>query len=196
MGHSTITVRSAADIPWADLEAVFATPGDPPGCWCQYFKLPAAIFDATPAEELAAALREQSRRADASPGLVAFVDGEPAGWVAVEPRTRYPRLLRSRVVTRGSEEERDDASVWSIVCFVVRHEFRNRGVSGALTRAAVEHARQAGARVVEAYPVDVAARPGASASELYHGTVSVFTAAGFDERSRPSPARPVMSLTL
>jgi GNAT superfamily N-acetyltransferase len=196
MSESTITVRSASDIPWADVQSVFATRGDPRGCWCQYFKLPAAVFDATRAAELADALEDQTRRGDPTPGLVAFVDGEPAGWVAVEPRVRFPRLLRTRVVTRGSAEERDDASVWSIVCFVVRHEFRDRGVSRELARAAVEHARKAGARLVEAYPVDVAQRPDASSSALYHGTVSVFAALGFDERSRPTPDRPVMSLEL
>jgi hypothetical protein len=30
-------------------------------------------------------------------GLVAYVDGEPAGWVAVEPRTEFPKLRTSRV---------------------------------------------------------------------------------------------------
>jgi GNAT superfamily N-acetyltransferase len=194
--ESTIMVRSAAAVPWVDVQSVFATRGDPRGCWCQYFKLPAAVFDATRAADLESALEQQTRAGDPTPGLVAFVDGEPAGWVAVEPRVRYPRLLRSRVVSGGSQEAKDDASVWSIVCFVVRHEFRGRGVSRALALAAVEHARDAGARVVEAYPVDTVARPGASASSLYHGTVSVFAALGFEERSRPSLDRPVVSLTL
>jgi hypothetical protein len=31
-------------------------------------------------------------------GLVAYLDGEPVGWCAVEPRTAYPRMLRNNRV--------------------------------------------------------------------------------------------------
>jgi GNAT superfamily N-acetyltransferase len=196
MSDSPVRVRSASDIPWADLQLVFATPGDPRTCWCQYFKLPGATFDATEVDELASSLHRQVRRADPSPGLVAYVDDEPAGWVSVEPRVDFPRLLRSRVVTAGSTDARDDPSVWAIPCFVVRPGFRRRGVSRALLAAAVEHARAGGARVVEGYPVDVAERPDVSVATLYHGTRTAFEDAGFVERARPLPARPVMTLTL
>jgi GNAT superfamily N-acetyltransferase len=196
MSDSSVRVRSASDIPWADLQLVFATPGDPRTCWCQYFKLPGAAFDATDVEELAASLRGQVRRADPTPGLVTYVDDEPAGWVSVEPRIDFPRLLRSRVLGGASRDDRDDPSVWSIPCFVVRTAFRRRGVSGALLAAAVEHARSGGARVVEGYPVDVEERPDVSVATLYHGTRTTFERAGFTERARPLPARPVMTLTL
>ena len=33
-----ITVVPANEASEADLEAVFATPGDPRRCWCQWFK--------------------------------------------------------------------------------------------------------------------------------------------------------------
>jgi GNAT superfamily N-acetyltransferase len=196
MSEPTVRVRSASAVPWADLQLVFATPGDPRTCWCQYFKLPGRAFDATDAAELASALRRQVRRADPTPGLVAYIGDEPAGWVSVEPRVDFPRLLRSRVVVSGSDEERDDASVWSIPCFVVRRAFRRRGVSRALLEAAVDHARSAGARVIEGYPVDVDEHPDVSAATLYHGTRTAFEAAGFVERARPLPGRPVMSLSL
>jgi hypothetical protein len=35
--------------------------------------------------------------AEATSGLVAYVDDQPAGWVAVEPRPAYPKLRTSRV---------------------------------------------------------------------------------------------------
>jgi GNAT superfamily N-acetyltransferase len=189
-----ISIKSASDVPWADLESVFTTPGDPRTCWCQYFKITGAAWEKATAKTLAPMLHEQSRRADPTPGLVAYVDDEPAGWVAVEPRDNYPRLRRSRVVKAGSAQAWGDASVWSIVCFVVRRDFRRQGVSGELLAAAVDRARQGGARVVEGYPIDVAEFTSSPTGSLYHGTVSMFAAAGFTDASDGSAMRHVMSL--
>lgn len=189
-----ITIRSASDVPWADLERVFDTPGDPRTCWCQYFKVTGAAWEAARPADLAPMLRDQARRGSPTPGLIAYVDDEPAGWVAVEPRDHYPRLRRSRVVKGGTVEAWDDASVWSIVCFVVRRDFRRQGVSGALLAAAVDHARAEGARVVEAYPIDVAEFTTSPAGSLYHGTVSMFQAAGFADAADEPAMRHVMTL--
>ncbi|WP_411700876.1 N-acetyltransferase family protein [Conyzicola sp.] len=191
-----IAIRSASEVPWADLERVFETPGDPRTCWCQYFKVTPAEWDATDAQTFATRLHEQTRRGDPTPGLIAYVDDEAAGWVAVEPRDNYPRLRRSRVVQSGSAETWGDASVWSVVCFVVRREFRRQGTSGALIAAAVDRARAGGARVVEGYPVEPALISGSDADALYHGTVSMFEAAGFSEIAVPTPSRRVMARDL
>ena len=190
------TIRSASEVPWADVVRVFSTPGDPKGCWCQYFKVTGRDWEASDAAVFSTALHDQTRRNSPTPGLIAYVDGQPAGWVAVEPRDNYPRLRRSRVVTGGSSEDWGDASVWSIVCFVVRRDFRHRGLARELVMAAVEHARAGGARVVEAYPVDVAQLSGSPAGSLYHGTVAMFREAGFGETPVASPARRVMALTM
>ena len=98
------------------------------------------------------------------------------------------------VVRRGSGEPAEDGSVWAVTCFVVRREHRGDGVAGRLLDAAVAHARAGGARVVEGYPVDRAERPGATSSELWHGTVGLFARARFVETARPTPSRPVMTL--
>lgn len=58
--------------------------------------------------------------AAATSGLVAFFDDEPVGWVAVEPRTSYPKLRTSRVPWTGRDEDKDDHGVWAVTCFVVR----------------------------------------------------------------------------
>jgi hypothetical protein len=42
-----------------------------------------------------------TRPGDPTSGLVAYLDGVPVGWCAVEPRTEYPRL----VTTRNAIEE-------------------------------------------------------------------------------------------
>ena len=103
-------------------------------------------------------------------------------------------LAARAVVRRGSAEPAADEDVWAVTCFVVRREHRGAGVAGGLLRAAVDLAAEAGARVIEGYPVDRAARPGATANELWHGTVGLFAAAGFAGTARPTPARTVMTL--
>ena len=178
--------------PWGDVRAAFGTRGDPSRCWCQYFKLSGSTWRGTDAATCEAALREQARH-EPGPGLIAYLGGEPAGWVGIEPRPAYPRLSGTRVVVQGSAELQDDPTVWAATCFVVRVGFRRRGIGSALLRSAIEHARTAGARVVEGYPVDVAERR-PSAADLYHGTLASFLAAGFEIVSRPQPGRAVVRL--
>ena len=86
--------------------------------------------------------------------------------------------------------------MWSIVCFVVRRDFRRQGVSGELLAAAVGHARAEGARVIEAYPIDVAEFTTTPSGSLYHGTVSMFEAAGFADATEGPAMRHVMTLVV
>ncbi|MEV7396858.1 GNAT family N-acetyltransferase [Aeromicrobium sp. NPDC092404] len=187
-----IRIAPATEVPWPDVEQTMTGGGDGSTCWCQWFMLTRKEFDACGRDERAAMLRSEIQSADASPGLVAYVDGSPAGWARVGPRLLQPALGRSRIV-KGSDESRDDTSVWAVTCFVVRKEHRGKGLLKRLATAAVEHAVAHGARVIEAYPVDTEARE-TSDNELYHGTVKMFRDAGFREVARPSETRAVMAL--
>ena len=193
-----LTVVPANRVPWEDLQSVFGTRGDPSGCQCQWFKIRDFQWKSVPVEERAARLRAQTRcghpDAEATTGLVAYLDGEPVGWCAVEPRTAYPRLVRMRVPWAGREEDKDDGSVWAVSCFVTRTGFRRRGVSGALARAAVDFARDRGARSVEGYPMETEPGKEVTWGELYVGSRSIFEAAGFREVSKPTPRRVVMRI--
>jgi ribosomal protein S18 acetylase RimI-like enzyme len=189
-----ITVRSASDVPWADVASVMSTPGDPRTCWCQYFKVTNAVFESMTTADKTADLRTQTTGGP-TPGLIAYADGEPAGWVSVEPRINFPRLFRSRAAASMAQPP-DAASIWSIVCFVVAQPYRRQGVGNALLDAAVEHARASGATSIEAYPVDVAEITGSPGGYLYHGTVSMFRAAGFADAADAPAIRHVMTLSL
>jgi GNAT superfamily N-acetyltransferase len=192
-----ISVVPANEASWDDLQAVFGTRGDPFRCQCQYFKIPGGAWASAPVEERAGQLREQTGcgrpGARSTSGLVAFLDGEPAGWCAVEPRIAYRRLLSARVPWAGRDEDKTDAGVWAVTCFVTRAGFRRMGVSRALARAAVGFARERGAQAVEGYPI--VTEPGQSfawVGELYVGSHTIFAEAGFSEVSRPTPRRAVM----
>ena len=196
MASLGVRIVPISETPWADVEQVFGTRGDPAGCWCQYFKMANAQWQSTSRQDLSARLHEQTERGKPPPGLVAYLDGEPVGWCAVEPRPRYPRILTSKVVTLASTEPLDDSTVWAVTCFVVRVGYRRRGVSTALIASAVDWARENGARVLEGYPVDSAVRPKASSADLYHGTVGLFQSAGFSVAAQPVPGRALMRLEL
>ena len=194
-----LTVVPANEVPWEDLEAVFGERGEPARCRCQWFKNPGRDWYAMPVEARAADLRADTHCGDptapSTSGLVAHLDGEPAGWCAVEPRTAYPRLRGHRVPWAGRAEDPDDAGVWAVTCFVTRTGFRRRGVSRALAAAAVGFARERGARALEGYPM-LTDGGAVSWGELFVGARSVFAAAGFTEVSRPTTRRVVMRIDL
>lgn len=75
------------------------------------------------------------------------------GWCAVEPRPEYVGLVRnSRVPWAGRSEDKSDRGVWALTCLFTRAGFRRGGVSCALALAAVDFARERGARAIEGYP--------------------------------------------
>jgi GNAT superfamily N-acetyltransferase len=102
------------------------------------------------------------------PGLIAYVDGEPAAWCSLGPREDFLRLERSP--TLGAV---DDKPVWSIVCFYIHGDYKRQGLGSALLDAAVAYARDQGATLVEGYPV----KPGNV--DPFTGFESMFTEAGF-----------------
>lgn len=193
----TISVVPANVASWDDLQTVFGTRGPAPRCQCQRFKLrPRESFGSFPVEERADRLRRQTDsghpESDTTSGLVAYLGGEPVGWCAVEPRPAYAGLVRNnRVPWEGRAEDKTDDSVWAVTCFFTRVGFRKRGVSRALARAAVDFARERGARAIEGYPINT---KDVILEELLVGTVRVFADAGFAEVSHPTLRRVVMRI--
>ncbi|HEY0805793.1 MAG TPA: GNAT family N-acetyltransferase [Pseudonocardiaceae bacterium] len=188
-----IHVVPANEASWDDLQAVLGTRGDAPRCQCQWFRTASAEWRSVPVSERTERLRAQTEAKNTS-GLVAYLDGEPVGWCAVEPRPVYVHLLGSRVVWAGRAEDPDDDSVWAVTCFVTRTGYRRRGVSGALAAATVEHARQRGARAIEGYPMITLPGQEVTWGELHVGSRNAFADAGFIEVSRPTRRRVVMRI--
>ena len=117
-------------------------------------------------------------------GLLAYWEGEVVGWVAVEPRSAYEKLAHSRVL-----KPVDDQEVWSVTCFFVAKKHRRMRVAVGLLKAAVEHVKRQGGKIVEGYPVDV--KKDTPAPFVYTGTASAFQQAGFVEVARNTPTRPM-----
>jgi hypothetical protein len=86
---------------------------------------------------------------------------------------------------------------WCMAWRLAPPEFghRKQGVTVALLRAAAIHARKAGARILEGYPVEP--RQGElPAVFAWTGLASAFREAGFVEVARRSATRPIFRLTL
>lgn len=141
------------------------------------------------------ALRAEITTAAVPPGLIAYVEGTPAGWTRVVPRSTVTVVGTNRALRRVLP---DDPGAWWVTCFAVSQSFRHQGVATALLGAAVEHARRQGATAVEGHPVDTdALRAGkVSGSALFTGTLATFLTAGFAEIARTARSRPVMRLEL
>lgn len=193
-----ITVVPANEASWEDLQAVFGLRGYAAACQCQWFKCSHREWESLSREERAFRLRQQTDSgypdSDTTTGLVAYLDEEPVGWCAVEPRSAYPRLRGMRVPWSGRDEDKDDGTVWAVTCFVTRVGYRRRGIAHALARAAVDFARERGARAIEGYAM--LTNPGEELTwgELYVGSRSMFADAGFTQVSHPTKRRVVMRL--
>jgi GNAT superfamily N-acetyltransferase len=196
--RAQLSIIPANQASWADLQAVFGTADYPGMCYCQHYKTRDCHWSSLSGEERHRRLREQTRcddpRAQTTSGLVAYLGQEPVGWVAVEPRTAYPRLPKVRTVWSGRQEDKTDDGVWAVTCFVTRKGYRKRGITYALAAATVSFARDQGARALEAYPMITSPGKEITWGELHVGSRQVFADAGFTEVSHPSPRRVVMRM--
>ena len=97
---TSLNIVPANEASWEDLQAVLGERGDAHVCQCQRYKLqPGEAFKKVPVEERAHRLRVQTDcghpKSKTTSGLVAYLDGEPVGWCAVEPRAAYFGLTRN-----------------------------------------------------------------------------------------------------
>jgi len=157
------------------------------GCWCMFPRLTASEERNLPGPGGASARRRLAMAALArrrrSPGLLAYLDGEVVGWIAVAPRGELSRVDASKATPRV-----DDVDVWVVPCITVRKQARGRGVALALIEAAVEYALRHGAPAVEAY-----ARAGGRRVNddfAFFGTEPLFRRAGFRVVRGPLPGIP------
>ena len=166
----------------ADFEALFSAPGGPKYCWCMVWRRSAA--EAKHNDGASRKRQMLQRIGNGTPvGLLAYSDGVPVAWASIAPRDTYRNM--------GGPPPKDGETIWSLVCFFVPRRLRGQGMTRHLIAGAVEHARQNGASIVEAYPVD----PDAP-SYRFMGFVPVFAAAGFVDIGRAGRRRHVMRLSL
>jgi len=170
---------------WKDFEKLFGPRGACGGCWCMWWRLKRSEFEKLKGDGNKKAMRKIVRSGEI-PGLIAYADEKPIAWCSIAPRERFPVLERSRILKRV-----DDRPVWSVVCFFIAKQFRNRGVSVSLLTFAVAYAAEHGAKIIEGYPVEPKKKR-MPAVFAYTGLAATFRSAGFQEVLRRSETRPIM----
>lgn len=176
-----LSIHEVTSARWADFECLFEAKGGPKYCWCMAWRsAPEEIKHSDSARRKAALAARVEQGVPI--GLLGYIEEQPVAWCSVAPRSTYRRL-----VSNGTPDE----GVWSIVCFFVLKQYRGAGLTKRMLAAALKHAREHGATVVEAYPVDAD-----SPSYRFMGFVPMFQEAGFHEIGREGSRRHVMQRLL
>jgi GNAT superfamily N-acetyltransferase len=185
ISQNELAFRPVTTDEWDDLQLLFTEPGVQNGCWCMWWRVKRTEFHKHYGEDHRRAL-EGIIESGRVPGILAYLDDRPIGWCSVAPREEFPVLDRSPTLRRV-----DDEPVWSIVCFFVSKQYRRRGLTQALIEAAIEYAKENGARTIEAYPI-IPENTKDPQSQRFTGMISTFEKIGFVEVIRRSRIRPIM----
>jgi len=145
--------------PMARSEKIFGPSGGFFGCWCMYWRASRSDFE-NPTRRKTMKSRFRKRvAAGPSPGLLAYRGGEPVGWIQIGPRSDVPNWNGARRLSAPVDpDDAADEAVYAVSCFVVPRGHRGQGVSSALVEGAIVWAKKCGARVIDACPIDAAAK--------------------------------------
>lgn len=184
---SIITCKPLTPDIWEDFEKLFGDNGADGGCWCMFFRMKGKDFQKRRGEGTKQDMQLLVEK-NKEPGILAYVDGEPAGWCSLAPRIEFTRINNSHILKKVDEQE-----VWSIVCFFIDRKFRKQRLSEKLLEYSISYAKGRGAKIIESYP---RTDKNKSDDHMYVGVYSTFEKFGFKEIIRRSSNRPIMRLNL
>jgi GNAT superfamily N-acetyltransferase len=175
-----IKINPVDETTWADFEKLFQSKGAPGYCWCMAWRMTKEELKQNNSRSRKKFIKQRvSSRIPI--GLLAYIDNEPIAWCSIAPRETYQRL--------GGDESLE--KVWSIACFYIKKEFRDKGLIDILIENAKKYARKNGARFLEAYPVETD-----SPSYRFMGFIKTFEKAGFNFIKKAGTRRHVMTCEL
>lgn len=179
------------DLP--DLATLFGGSRNTRRCWCTAFCTTRSQFTVGWLTGTNQHRFESMARGSKTPmGVLASCTGEPVGWCACGPRSRYAVADSGRSKLLRDRDRDEDTRVFFVACIFIRTDHRGEGVSHALVNAAIELARQEGALAIESWPVVGSDRT----AEAFVGRERVFEDLGFHVVARPTPRRSIMRLQL
>jgi predicted GNAT family acetyltransferase len=188
------SIRPVTPDIWPDFEDLFGKQGACYGCWCMHFRNAPAVRRENDRQRNKDQIRQRIE-AGPPPGLLAYDGGVAVGWMQVGPRADVPEWNNAG---RGSAPldpaDATDPGVWAISCFFIRAKARGSGLTHRLVAGGVDFARQSGARLLEACPMDLS--KDSRSLGLFVGSSRVFEKAGFERVAERKAGRPLMRLVL
>lgn len=179
---------------WDDFVMLFGPQGACYGCWCTAFRLSPKARRERGGDGKKAFMRERVA-AGPPPGLLGYVDGRPVAWMQIGPRADVPEFNNAgRVCAPLEDAPAEDESVWAITCFFTDTKFRGEGLSHPMVEAGIRYARENGARIIEACPMDQAKQ--AKSVGLFVGSTRVFEKAGFVQVAVRKQGRPLVRMAI
>ena len=193
MNSAALVTRPVGPEDLPDLATLFGGNRNTRRCWCTAF---CATRGQVPVGWLTGRTQhrfESMTRDSKTPmGVLATSSGEPVGWCACGPRSRYAVAGSGRSKLLRDRDSDEDPHVWFLACMYIRTDHRGEGVSHALVQAAIELARGEGALAIEGWPVVGSDRN----AEAFVGRESLLEDLGFHVVARPTPRRSIMRLEL
>lgn len=174
---------------WKQFEILMGEKGGCGNCWCMYFRLPYKEFQENKPDGNKRLIKQLVNKG-LPQGLIALLDAQPVGWIALAPREDYMKLENSRVFKRI-----DGKPVWSITCFFIKKGFRHMGLSQQLIKGAVDFAKKKKIKTLEAYPA-IPYNEKVPHAFLWVGVLSSFLKNGFKIVQQHSKSRAMVRIDL
>lgn len=172
-----ITIKPASAETWDDLEQLFGKSGAYWGCWCMFWRISNKEFNSTNSAGHRIGLKMLFEEKTAyTPGLIAYKNKIPVGWIGFGPRNILVKLQKSRVIPKV-----DEKIPFSIICFFINKNHRNTGVGSSLILASIEFARNNNHKIIESYPVNILKGEKVKETNAYMGISPLFEKFGFSK---------------
>ena len=183
---SQLTFEPLTKTNWNKFVQLFGSKGACGNCWCMYYRLNKLEYQEGKVDDGNKSAMKQIVWENKPTGVLGFYDGQAIAWCAFAPREDFIKLEKSRVHKRI-----DDKTVWSIPCFFIDKDFRRHGVSVELLKGVIKYAKEAGIKIIEAYPTTPTQEKLAD-SFAWIGLYKSFERAGFEIVDRTSKNRPMV----
>jgi len=162
---------------WTDLETLFESKGGPHNCWCMVWRNMSENSNRTKKTDKKKSIIKYINN-KIPIGLLCYNNNEAIGWCSIAPRESYRELSGDNTLE----------NVWSLVCFFIKKEFRQKRLTEDLIKEATKFAKENGAKYLEAYPVDPE-----SPSYRFMGFKPTFEKLDFEFKHKAGQRRYVMT---
>lgn len=162
-----LEIQPISSSTWNDFVSLMQTDSQCSDCWCLNHRAPSGC-PTGPEAKIEMQLLVQANKVH---GLLAYVNQESVGWIAVDPMSE---LIGHDCQDSGKEQE------WSIHCLFIKDGFRGQGISTQLIKAATDYAKTKNAKIISAFPIPSDNRSQFPVGEAeFSGRFSTYVKQGF-----------------